>query len=207
MTKRPIFVTGIGTGVGKTLVSAVLTEKWKTDYWKPVQTGDLDYTDTQTVKQLISNPFTKYHKEAYSLSQPYSPHKAAALDGVIINPKKIVVPETQNQLVIEGAGGLLAPLTDDFLMIDFIKKFDAEVILVVRNYLGSINHSLLSVEMLKSRKIPIKALIFNGEPDEYSERLIINYSKVATSFHLPEAPQQPDKAWVADAGKYITIGL
>src|ERR1700756_2594375 len=115
MTKqKPIFITGIGTGIGKTVTSAVLTEKLKADYWKPVQSGDLDNSDTLKVKSLVSNTLSAFHEESYRLTQPYSPHKSADLDGVIIDPKKIKLPETNNQLLIEGAGGLMVPLNDTF---------------------------------------------------------------------------------------------
>ncbi len=170
--EKPLFVTGIGTDVGKTIVSAILVEKLKADYWKPVQAGDLENSDTMKVKSLVSNTKSVFHPEAYRLTQPFSPHKAAALDGIEIDPANIQLPQTTNRLIIEGAGGLMVPLNDKFLMIDLIKQLDAEVVLVSKNYLGSINHTLLSMEMLKQKKIKVKTLIFNGERDEYSESLI-----------------------------------
>jgi len=173
MGKTPLFITGIGTGIGKTIVSAVLVEKLKADYWKPVQSGDLDNSDTLLVKSLVSNPVTKFYPEAYRLTQPFSPHKSAALDGMEINPEKIIIPQTDNQLIIEGAGGLMVPLNERFLMIDLIKKLGAEVVLVSQNYLGSINHTLLSIDALRSRNIPIKGIIFNGDSDEWSESVIL----------------------------------
>lgn len=169
---KPLFITGIGTDVGKTIVSAIVVEKLQADYWKPVQAGDLDNSDTIKVKQLISNEVSVFHREAYRLTQPYSPHKAAALDGVEIDIKKIKLPKTNNQLIIEGAGGLMVPLNDQHLMIDLIEKLNADVILVSRNYLGSINHTLLSLEALLNRGISIRAIIFNGDADEYSENVI-----------------------------------
>lgn len=178
MIKRPIFVTGIGTGIGKTIVSAVLIEKLKADYWKPIQSGDLDDSDTANVKSLVSNNSTKFHPEAYKLSQPFSPHKSAALDGIKIVLESICIPETNNQLIIEGAGGLMVPLNDNHLIIDLIKKLDAEVILVSKNYLGSINHTLMSATILKMKGIPIKKLIFNGEEDQSSEKYISQYLKI-----------------------------
>jgi len=172
MYKRPIFITGIGTGIGKTIISAILVEKLKADYWKPIQSGDLENSDTLLVKSLVSNPISKFHPEAYRLTQPFSPHKSAALDGIEIDPAKIIIPETGNQLIIEGAGGLMVPLNDHFFMIDLIKQLDAEVILVSQNYLGSINHTLLSIDALRSREIPIKGIVFNGDSDEWSEKVI-----------------------------------
>src|SRR5471030_1625333 len=108
-SKRPLFITGIGTGIGKTIVSAILVEKLKADYWKPVQAGDLDNSDTLLVKSLVSNSASKFYPEAYRLTQPFSPHKAAELDGIEIDQATIVAPKTDNQLIIEGAGGLMVP--------------------------------------------------------------------------------------------------
>src|ERR1700761_4326340 len=132
---KPLFVTGIGTGIGKTIVSAVLTESLKADYWKPIQSGDLDNSDTLKVKSLISNTVSKFFPEAYRLTQPYSPHKSADLDGIIIDPEKIIMPDTNNQLIIEGAGGLMVPINNNFLMIDLIQQLKADVVLVIKHYL------------------------------------------------------------------------
>jgi dethiobiotin synthetase len=186
MHRRPIFITGIGTGIGKTIVSAILVEKLKADYWKPIQAGDLDNTDTMMVKSLVSNTVSKFHPEAYRLTQPFSPHKSAALDGIEIDPAKVIIPQTDNQLIIEGAGGLMVPLNNSFLMIDLIKQLNAEVILVSRNYLGSINHTLLSIEALQSRSIPINALVFNGEEDKASQHIILSINKRVNSVHIPQ---------------------
>src|ERR1700712_2723661 len=102
---QPLFVTGIGTGIGKTLISAILVEKLKADYWKPVQSGELDNSDTIKVKSLVSNTTSIFHSETYRLIQPFSPHKSAAIDGMYIDPEKIILPATDNTLIIEGAGG------------------------------------------------------------------------------------------------------
>ncbi len=175
---KPIFITGIGTGIGKTVVSAIMVEQLKADYWKPIQSGDLDHSDTMTVRSLVSNSISKFHTEAYRLTQPFSPHKAAALDDIEIDINEIILPITDNQLIIEGAGGLMVPLNNTRLMIDLIKKFDAEVILVSQNYLGSINHTLLSIEALKSRNLSIKGIVFNGANDKFTEEVIINFSNI-----------------------------
>lgn len=172
MIKKPIFITGIGTGVGKTIISAIMVEKLKADYWKPIQAGDLENTDRDVVKSLVSNKISKFHPEAYRLTQPFSPHKSADLDGIDIHLNHINLPKTNNQLIIEGAGGLMVPLNSQGMMIDLIQKFDAEVIVVVKHYLGSINHTLLTLEVLKSRNIDIKGVIFNGDTDLYSESII-----------------------------------
>ena len=169
---KALFVTGIGTGVGKTYVSAHLVETLQADYWKPVQSGDLDATDTMKVRSLVKNDKSFFHPETYRLTQPFSPHKSAELDGVFVDSEKLVLPKTQNQLIIEGAGGLMVPLNDEFLMIDLIAQLRAEVVLVVMHYLGSINHTLLSIEVLKSRNLTINHVVFNGVKEAYSENII-----------------------------------
>ncbi len=157
------FVTGIGTNVGKTLVSAILVEALKADYWKPVQSGTIEGMDSETLRSLISNEQTVIHPEAYLLKEPLSPHFAAKLDGVEIQLSNIIKPETSNTLIIEGAGGLLVPLNDTDAVIDLAKKFDAEVILVISDYLGCINHALLSLHYLQSNSYKIHSLVFNGD--------------------------------------------
>src|ERR1700733_8064199 len=204
MPNKPIFVTGIGTGIGKTIVSAILVEKLKADYWKPIQSGDLDDSDTNKVKSLVSNHISRFHEETYRLSQPFSPHKSAAIDGITIDPKKIVTPVTDNRLIIEGAGGLMVPLNSDFLMIDLIKKLEAEVILVSQNYLGSINHTILSVYALKKEGIPIKGIIFNGIKDIYSKDFIMSYSGLELLGHIPQYAAI-DKNNIIEAGSLISL--
>ena len=204
MPNKTLFITGIGTGIGKTIVSAVLTEKLKSDYWKPIQSGDLDDSDTLKVKGLVSNPTSVFHTEAYRLTQPYSPHKSAAIDGITIDLNKIITPKTNNNLLIEGAGGLMVPLNDEYLMIDLIKQLDVEVVIVSQNYLGSINHTLLSVAMLKQYDIKIAGIIFNGKTDENSESYILNYTGLKLLGHLPEF-EMVDKDAIIKAGDFITL--
>lgn len=171
-------MTGIGTDVGKTIVAAIITEALRADYWKPVQSGNLEFTDTDRVKELITNTQSCFHPEAYRFHLPASPHQSAAEEHVTIDPAKFVLPGTQNHLVIEGAGGLMVPLNQQFLIIDLIAQLGAEVILVSQNYLGSINHTLLSLQSLQQRQIPIKGIIFNGAPTPASEDYITAYSGV-----------------------------
>jgi dethiobiotin synthetase len=204
MPAKSFFVTGIGTGIGKTIVSAVLTEKLKADYWKPVQSGDLDDSDTLKVKSLVSNKQSVFHQETYRLTQPYSPHKSAAIDGIKIDPEKFIAPSTANNLIIEGAGGLMVPLNDHFLMIDLVKKLDVSVVLVSQNYLGSINHTLLSVAILKQYGISITGIIFNGKTDEYSESYILEYTEVKLLGRLPELGVINKEA-VVSAGTHIKL--
>ncbi|HWY97651.1 MAG TPA: dethiobiotin synthase [Bacteroidia bacterium] len=172
---KKIFVTGIGTDVGKTIVAAIIAEALQADYWKPVQAG-LDYTDVETVKRLVSNKNTVIHPEAYRLKMPASPHAAAAAEGISIQVKNIKIPDTLNTLVIEGAGGLMVPLNEKELVIDMIEAFGASIIVVIRHYLGSINHSLLTLQALKQRNIPVMGIVISGTPNEQSEKAILAFS-------------------------------
>lgn len=183
---RKIFVTGIGTGVGKTILSAALVEALKADYWKPIQAGNLKNTDTSIVKKLVINKISQFHQEAYRLKWSLSPHAAAFKEGIEIKLSDIKLPKTDNTLIIEGAGGLMVPLNKKHLVIDLIKKFDAEVVLVSKNYLGSINHTLLSIEALKKNKIKILGIIFNGDSIQSTEDYILKYSGLACLGKVPE---------------------
>ncbi len=171
-------IAGIGTEIGKTFISSILTESLQADYWKPIQSGALDFTDSDTVRSLISNSTTVFHPEAYRLNEPMSPHAAAAIDGVEIELSKFELPNTGNHLIVELAGGLMVPLNDRETNLDLIKKLNIPLILISKNYLGSINHTLLSVEILKMNDIEVKGLIFNGEQNKYSEDFILNYTKL-----------------------------
>jgi dethiobiotin synthetase len=182
---KRIFVTGIGTGVGKTLVSAIITEYLQADYWKPIQSGDLDNTDTMTVRRLISNSESVLHEERFRLTQPLSPHASAEIDGIEMKLNDFTTPESAKQyLVIEGAGGLMVPINNTTTIADLIKFLDASVILVSKNYLGSINHTLLTIQELERREIPITGLVFNGECLPQTENFIINYSNLPVIFRL-----------------------
>ena len=174
--RRKIFVTGIGTDVGKTVVSAVLTEALHADYWKPVQTGAAFGSDTEKVKKLITNTTSVCHPEAYYFDAYIAPHAAATAEGKHIDFDKINMPQTNNHLIIEGAGGLWVPLNEKYFMVDLIKKFDVETILVVQNYLGSINHTLLSCEALRSRGIKVLGLVMTGTENPASEEIVLKHS-------------------------------
>ncbi len=173
---RNIFVTGIGTDVGKTVVSAVLTQALKADYWKPIQTGTEFDNDTERIKKLVPNTSSVFHPEAYCFKASMSPHAAAKAESANIDFENILPPQTNNTLIIEGAGGLFVPLNEKYFVIDLIKKFNAETILVVQNYLGSINHTLLSVEALKSRNINVLGIIVSGVENAASEEIIFQQS-------------------------------
>ena len=171
-----LFITGIGTNVGKTVVSAILTEALQADYWKPIQSGTIEGKDSETVTSLISNSKTVIHPETYLLKQPLSPHFAAKLDGVTIELEKLQLPTTCNHLIIEGAGGLLVPINKNEYVIDIAKKMDCEIVLVISSYLGCINHTLLSIEYLKRNNFKIYALVFNGEFDLEVKQSILDYT-------------------------------
>ncbi|UOQ70068.1 dethiobiotin synthase [Hymenobacter cellulosilyticus] len=173
-----LFVTGIGTDVGKTLAAAILTEALQADYWKPVQAGFEPTTDTATVRSLVSNARSCFHPEAYRLQLPASPHMAAAAEQITIQAEAFQLPATDNHLVVEGAGGLLVPLAPGLLLADLIQPLGLEVVVVSRNYLGSINHTLLTLEALERRGLRVRGLIFNGEPNPATEDFITQHTGV-----------------------------
>jgi dethiobiotin synthetase len=179
MSQR-IFITGIGTGVGKTVTAACVVEALRADYWKPVQTGLKEGTDTDTVRSLISNPLSVCHPEAYCLEAPASPHLAARLEDVNIDVSRVMaqvqhIQPSGRPLVIEGAGGLMVPLTAQIFTIDFIQQLEAKVIIVAQNYLGSINHALLTAQVLKQRGIPVMGWIFSGD-EHTNEAEVVGWS-------------------------------
>lgn len=182
-----LFITGISTDVGKTIASAIIVEALEADYWKPIQAGDLENSDSHKVKSQISNSKSQIFENAYKLNTPASPHLAAELDGITIELKQIEEPQTKNHLVIEGAGGVLVPINETDCVIDLIKN-DYKVILVSRHYLGSINHTLLTIEALKNRKIKIAGIIFNGNKNESSEVLILKKSGIKFIGRIEEEP-------------------
>ena len=185
--KQTYFITGISTEVGKTIASAICVEALKADYWKPIQAGELEYSDTDKVKELISNKETKFHHGAYNLTSPMSPHAAAKIDELVISSEKIKRPSTKNNLVIEGAGGLLVPLNDKETIIDLIQPKD-KVIVVSRHYLGSINHTLLTLEILKQRKLSVHGIIFSGNENKETENIISTMSGIPILGRIDEEP-------------------
>jgi len=175
---QPIFITGIGTGVGKTIASAVVTEALQADYWKPVQAGFEEGTDALTIKNLLSNQTSVIYPESYKLQLPASPHIAAREENIRIDLNHIVSCQPSSdtrQLIVEGAGGILVPLNENEFVIDLIEKLQARVILVSRNYLGSINHSLLTAAICKQRKLDVIGWLFNDQYLNY-ENEIVNWS-------------------------------
>jgi dethiobiotin synthetase len=176
---RRIFVTGIDTGIGKTLVSAILTEALEADYWKPIQAGDLNDSDTDRVRGLISNSKSVLHHEAYRLTQPLSPHAAAAAEGVVIDMDVVrtsIPPTGDRDLIIEGVGGVMSPVNDSYVVMDLIKSLDADAVIVSKHYLGSINHTLLTIDAMRRKGLSIVGIFFNGKPVQSSVDFILRYS-------------------------------
>lgn len=193
--KRPYFITGIGTDVGKTLVSAVLAEALEADYWKPVQAGLSDGTDAATIASLISNSQTRVREELYRLQTPASPHIAARIDHVDIDPGKIKAAADQllqdageRPLLIEGAGGLLVPFSDTLFVADLIRLLNARVLLVSRNYLGSINHSLLTAAYCKNNGLDVAGWLFTDDYMNY-ENEIVRWSGYPSLGSIPRLAQ------------------
>jgi 8-amino-7-oxononanoate synthase len=181
-------ITGTGTDVGKTVFAAALVEALDGEYWKPVQAGLLPMTDTERVRLLSGLSADRLHAEPYRLTEPASPHYAARLEGVMIDPDRLVPPVTTRPLVIEGAGGLMVPLTDETLAIDVFARWKLPVILVASTALGTINHTLLSVEALRARGIPIHGIAFVGDAAEASEAIICAKGRVRRLGRLPILP-------------------
>lgn len=179
-----VFVTAIGTDSGKTLVSAILVEALNADYWKPIQAGLP--RDTDTVQQLVGNSQRTFWSETYLLNTPASPHASAKIDQVEIDLMQINKPRTPNNLVIEGAGGLLVPINDNHYVIDIARKLQTPILLVCNLYLGSINHSLLSIEYLKQHKLEVAGIIFNGLSNPESEKIIASKSPWPVLLHVQQ---------------------
>jgi len=183
---KTFFVTGISTDVGKTVASAILVEALQADYFKPVQAGDLENSDTHKVKRLVSNTKSVFHPNSYALKTPMSPHGAAEIDGLEIDTKQITRPDTKNHLVVEGAGGLLVPLNDSETILDLIQPSD-KVIVVSRHYLGSINHSLLTINALKDKGFDV-SVIYSGNAHPSTESIIEKMTGVNIIGRIEDEP-------------------
>jgi dethiobiotin synthetase len=198
--KGSYFISGIGTGIGKTVISAILVEALKADYWKPVQAGGLDATDSMEVQSLVSNSNSVFHPEVYRLPYPVSPHASAARAGIEIEPNRFQLPTTNNRLIVEGAGGLLVPLNSKLLLIDLIELLGLPVVLVSRHYLGSINHTLLSAEALKNRQISVRGILFNGAENRESESVIQEITGLEVLGRVEET-EQVDREFILNQSK------
>lgn len=191
---RGYVIAGIGTEVGKTIVSAIMVQRLKADYWKPVQAGSLDQSDTMTVRQLAPCGAV-FHPEAFRLKRAMSPHAAAKKEGVLIEQKQMTLPLTENTLVVELAGGLMAPLAPGLSNIDLLPDWKLPVVLVSSYYLGSINHTLLSIEALKRRNISLLGLVFNGDPVESTRSAILESSGLRSLLDI-ERTDRFDSTWM-----------
>ncbi len=177
------FVTAIHTDSGKTYASAYLCEQFGFDYWKPIQAGE--DTDSNAIKNLVKRKGIKIFPETYALKTPISPHKAAEIDGIKIDLSKIKIPQSNKGIIVEGAGGVLVPLNQEQTMTDLMLHLGLPVILVINFYLGSINHSLLTIEYLKSKNIVIEGVIFNGKQTESSKEIITQLGRIKILGEIP----------------------
>lgn len=184
--QKKIFITGISTEVGKTVASAILTEALEADYWKPIQAGDLNNSDSHKIERYISNTKTKIHKNSYALNTPMSPHASAEIDNITIHLKEIKEPTTNNHIIIEGAGGILVPLNNEHTILDVIKP-EYHVVVVSRHYLGSINHTLLTVKLLQEKGFKV-SIIFSGKEHITTEAIIKKMTNVPVLGRIDEEP-------------------
>ncbi len=204
MKEKKYFVTGIGTEIGKTVCSSVLVQALGADYWKPVQSGDLHFTDSDKIKAWTDCPCI--HPEGFRLNTPASPHYSAEVDGVNISLDDFALPATENTLIVEGAGGLLVPLNDEDTILDLMKSLAIPCILISSNYLGSINHTLLSIEMLKSQGIEIAAVIFSGKENPVTESIIKKMAGLEDGiFHHIPPLESIDKENIRKAAQGLTF--
>ncbi|MDC0297333.1 dethiobiotin synthase [Crocinitomicaceae bacterium] len=186
LPESPLFVTGIGTDVGKTVVSAILCEYFGFDYWKPIQTGKNLGTDNESLKSLVSTAGFTTYPESYLLEQPLSPHAAAKFENENIKLNQIQFPASSSKLIIEGAGGLLVPINyENETICDLIIQLKCPVVLVVKEYLGNINHTLLSIEHLKQREIPVFGIVYVGDELPETSEIIEKMTGVKTLFRVP----------------------
>ena len=186
-TPSRIIVAGTDTNVGKTIVSSLLVSKLDAHYWKPVQCGDLDTGgDSATVKKLSGIKANRIIPEAYRLKLPASPNQAAATEGITIDKENLKLPNHEGALVVELAGGLMVPLRDDWLQIDQVKVWNLPVVLVARSGLGTLNHTLLSIEALENRNIKVATLILNGEKHEENYNTLVTMVNSSISIKVLE---------------------
>lgn len=199
-------IAGIGTDVGKTVVSAILAETLSASYWKPVQAGDLHHSDSMKVRTYCSDKVTVL-SERFLLNTPASPHLAAQIDGVHIQLTDFQIPVVDGNLIIETAGGLMVPLNEEGdLYIDLLKQWKLPVIIVSRHYLGSINHTLLSLEMLKQSGLEVEAIVFVGEKNEASESVILKRFPIEKVIHIP-LTETVDSHFVSSQTEQVRISL
>ena len=195
-----VFITGTDTDVGKTVVSAWAVQHLKADYWKPVQSGLSDGTDSDTIRSLLNIPAARIHPSIYELTAPLSPHAAAGIDGVEIDLSRFSIPRTRAPLVVEGAGGVLVPLNKEALIIDLMAQLDLPVLVAARAGLGTINHTLLTLNALRARKLDILGVVMSGPLNPGNRQAIETYGKVTV---LAEIPQFDQPVTAADLARVL----
>ncbi|MBT3765732.1 MAG: dethiobiotin synthase [Rhodospirillaceae bacterium] len=202
MTKRGIFVTGTDTDIGKTIASACLVRALDADYWKPVQSGLTEGRDCDTISELTGLEESRIHPSTYELQAPLSPHEAARLEGLRLDMNQFKLPTTDNNLVVEGAGGVLVPINEGALMIDLIDQLDLPVVVVARSGLGTINHTLLTLEALRARNLELLGVIVSGPANSANIEAIRTYGKIKILLELePISPL--DSAGIDIAAKNL----
>lgn len=201
---KQFIVTGIGTDIGKTVVSAILTQAFKASYWKPIQAGELDNSDSIKVKSWCDNSISII-PEFFRLKNPLSPHAASELDNISISLKDLSLPNLDGNLIIESAGGLMVPINNEgLLFIDVIKKWGLPVILVSKHYLGSINHTLLSAEVLKNQNIQVEGIIFIGNENIATESIILKKTGLKYITSIPFT-SEINKEFIQEQAKKISL--
>ena len=191
---KRVFITGTDTNIGKTVVSAILMAGTGGDYWKPVQSGTVDGTDSQFIQSLLGCSAERIHKERFVLSQPLSPHAAALIDDEHINLSDFVLPEAGDRnLIVEGAGGVLVPLNEHHLVVDLIERLDLPAIVVARSGLGTINHTLMTLRTLRSQGVQVIGVIMNGTKNQSNRQAIEHYGQIPVIGEVePLAVLSPD---------------
>lgn len=182
-------IAGIGTGVGKTLVAALFVERLGATYWKPIQAGGLEHTDAMEVRRLVAPGRARFLSETYCLKAAMAPDAAAAREGRVLRREDLGLPRVDGPLVVEPAGGVLVPVAQGLLVIHLLDDWGLPVVVVSSYYLGSINHTLLTVEALKARKLPLAGIVFNGEANQDSRRVILHETGLKCLLDLPALPE------------------
>jgi dethiobiotin synthetase len=200
-----IVVTGTDTGIGKTVFSAGLAGLLDAAYWKPIQSGLDEETDSSVVARLAGLSSERIIPEAYRLSRPLSPHRAAELDGVTIDPDRLALPSPGRMVVVEGAGGLMVPLTRSYLFVDLFASWRAPVVLCARTGLGTINHTLLSIEAMRQRGVPLLGVAFIGDSMPDTERTIANFGNAPVLGRLPRIDRLTPEALVKEMRSAFSV--
>lgn len=184
---KQFFVTGTDTGVGKTLTSAILMTWFNAYYWKPVQSGiAFDLSEQDKIKQLTVLPENRFLASQYSLKAELSPDQAARLENIKIDFEKLSLPSVKHHLIVEGAGGVFVPLNDRYCILDLMQKLKLAVIVVARGTIGTINHTLLTIDAIRSRNLHVQGVVFSGELNPENQAAIEKFGKVKTLFHVPQ---------------------